>query len=830
MYCKKCGKQYPNDVKFCGDCGVPLEEDVVASKHFPFKIVIPVVAAVLAVAVGVGAFFFIKKGDETDKKDETTVTDEVTYEQEISSTNELADLIASLNSSDYEMATIDVFAENYSPADKDENAVWDPILFYALEGYEDNSGYISKNNCDLIRKQLRNASTGNIIQYEIYINPNSGKPNKIVSIENVESGIDVMEYYFTDDSKINFIFMYSTDNYVTTYATPDKDGQRFLFNNDSLCTWRFIQDGEIANFVCGQNEADRLKDSYHSNQIYKYSDLNDEQKNQVDTYEKQMINAAYNTLNTVMAADGIATISGMAVDSNGNALANATVDLFGDDFSTELFSCTTDDTGAYNILVPVSDYNYNITVSLDGCLACSIFDILINATNIEAYPDTAYLVPQSDSDAEVQLTLGDAANYADDGETLKRLSNAVINVRAGINNKLGDILYTFNSDENGYSAMSVKAGVYTIEVQATGYESMYYTIVSNPTVGTSSYSFYAAPELAEGQLAVVLTWGETPNDLDSHLFTSSGSDTQQVWYSNRSDDYGNWLDVDDTSSYGPETITISQFDTSKYYKYCVVDFSNSSAGNSYSTEMSYSGANVSVYNSNGLIASYNMPKNVNALVWEVFEIRNGVVSPIQRCYNNNSVENNYWWDGNDDSAWAQAYYDFLNSKTEEEWVLDNIDAFNYVDISLCFYSENEAPFLIFKFVGSERDYKNDNYNYASYYCYAYDSQQGVSQVYHTNSRWSESEYEHSLGTVDIDGKKYIGFAEDDDVFLNLIEGNKINQKTYFFSNMTDTYLAYTENEIDSDENFISKYEDIRNNFVKCDFGPFEEMNFILQNY
>ena len=830
MYCKKCGKQYPDDVKFCGDCGIPLEkEEASLLKQLPLKIIIPAAAAVLVAAVGVGAFLLTNKKDESTAKKGDTKT-EASVEQEIDSTTQLANTIASLNSGDYQMAPIDVFAENYSPTPSDETAVWDKTLFYALEGYGDEGGYVNKNNCNLIRKQLKNAATGNIIQYEVYLNPNSGNPNKIVSIENVESGIDVMEYYYTEDGKINFIFMYSTDNYVTTYATPDKDGQRFLFNNDALCTWRFILDGGIANFVHGQNEADRLKDSYHSNEIFLYSDLSDEQKNQVNTYEKQMINAAYNTLNAVMAADGVATISGLAVDSNGNALPNAKIQLLADDKTTELFSCTTDDAGAYNILVPIADYNYNISVSYDGCLPCSIYDILINASNIEAYPDTAYMIPESDSEAEVQLTLGDAANYAEYGETLKRLSNAVINVRAGINNKLGDILYTFNSDENGYSAMSVKAGVYTIEVQATGYESMYYTIVSNPTVGTSSYSFYAAPELAEGQLAVVLTWGETPSDLDSHLFTSSGSDTQQVWYSNRSDDYGNWLDVDDTSSYGPETITISQFDASKYYKYCVVDFTNSGAGNTNSTEMSYSGANVSVYNSNGLIASYNMPKNVNALVWEVFEIRNGVVSPIQRYYNNNSVENNDWWDGNDDSAWAQAYYDFLNSKTEEEWVLDNIDLFDYVDISLCFYSENEAPFLIFKFVGSGIDYKNDTYYYATYFCYDYDSQQGVSQVYHTGSRWSESEYEHSLGIVDIDGKKYIGFAEDDDVSLRLIEGNKINEKTYFFSNATDTYLAHVENDIDIDENFISKYEDIRNNFVKCDFGPFEEMKYILQNY
>jgi hypothetical protein len=99
--------------------------------------------------------------------------------------------------------------------------------------------------------------------------------------------------------------------------------------------------------------------------------------------------------------------------------------------------------------------------------------------------------------------------------------------------------------------------------------------------------------------------------------------------------------VDDTTSYGPETVTIQKFDANSYYKYCVVDYTNCSSENYKSTEMSESMACVKVYSSDGLLASYSVPTGQKGVVWEVFEIRNGQISPIQRYYSN--VENKTWW-------------------------------------------------------------------------------------------------------------------------------------------------------------------------------------------
>ena len=139
------------------------------------------------------------------------------------------------------------------------------------------------------------------------------------------------------------------------------------------------------------------------------------------------------------------------------------------------------------------------------------------------------------------------------------------------------------------------------------------------------------------------SWGYTPSDLDSHLFTTKGSASDHIWYGDQYDDFNNYLDVDDTSSFGPETVTIRSFSKDDYYKYCVVDFTNCAGGNPTSYEMSMSGATVNVYSTNGLVGTYHVPTNTSGVIWEVFEIRNGILSPIQRYYNN--VSDKEWWHG-----------------------------------------------------------------------------------------------------------------------------------------------------------------------------------------
>ncbi|QSX37364.1 putative Ig domain-containing protein [Shewanella sedimentimangrovi] len=83
--------------------------------------------------------------------------------------------------------------------------------------------------------------------------------------------------------------------------------------------------------------------------------------------------------------------------------------------------------------------------------------------------------------------------------------------------------------------------------------------------------------LSEATSKITLTWGEAPYDLDSHLMLPDGNGgTAHVFYAQSEVLVGDsliFLDVDDTSSYGPEVITLPTLPTSGRYGYYVHNFS-----------------------------------------------------------------------------------------------------------------------------------------------------------------------------------------------------------------------------------------------------------------
>lgn len=78
------------------------------------------------------------------------------------------------------------------------------------------------------------------------------------------------------------------------------------------------------------------------------------------------------------------------------------------------------------------------------------------------------------------------------------------------------------------------------------------------------------------------------------------------------------LDVDDTNSYGPETITLNTTAEEPYYYYV-----HKYAGNG---TLPTSEAKVRVYRGEALIAEYNVPTDLEAArYWNVFAIVNGQI-------------------------------------------------------------------------------------------------------------------------------------------------------------------------------------------------------------
>ena len=190
------------------------------------------------------------------------------------------------------------------------------------------------------------------------------------------------------------------------------------------------------------------------------------------------------------------------------------------------------------------------------------------------------------------------------------LTSTVI-IREGFNNTSGDIIAT----ESSNSPISLSPGNYTIEVRTEGFETFYNNVsVNSSTPPNQNMVVALSPTLLANQIRIILTWGESPSDLNSHLKISNGT---TIAYNNKTMD-GLRLDVDDTSGYGPETITIDNVNNSLVYKYIIYDYSNVSA-------VGVKGCEVNVYTSSG---SYKFIAENVSRAWEVFNIQNGEVVPI----------------------------------------------------------------------------------------------------------------------------------------------------------------------------------------------------------
>ena len=123
-----------------------------------------------------------------------------------------------------------------------------------------------------------------------------------------------------------------------------------------------------------------------------------------------------------------------------------------------------------------------------------------------------------------------------------------------------------------------------------------------------------------GSAKVKLTWGQDPNDLDSHLTGPDGSGGRfHIYYSEQ----GSMtaapfaaLDVDDTSSFGPEVTTIAKFATGTY-RYSVHHYAGTGtiAASPARVELTLNGA-TTVYTPP---APGSVSLDVDS-VWQVFEI------------------------------------------------------------------------------------------------------------------------------------------------------------------------------------------------------------------
>lgn len=324
---------------------------------------------------------------------------------------------------------------------------------------------------------------------------------------------------------------------------------------------------------------------------------------------------------------GKGSISGSVQDADSHkALKKARVLLYlnGD----ELKNVYTDDSG-----------NYTLTA-----LAPGDYTLKISATGYKSYENTVSVKKNEVTYAEASMmvdrkkaTEGTVYGNIVNALTGEKLDGVTYEVRKNWNNSLGTPLDSGIVDET-YS-LKLEAGNYTIHFAKTDFiaNNVNVTVVGDKS---SEVPAYLSPEnvMVGNDLRIVLTWGRSPADLDSHLLgTDSDGDDFHIYYSDKTYTEGGErvanLDLDDRNGYGPETTTIYSINPNGTYSYYVHNYTNKSSSNS--TALSYSGAMVKVYTGNQIIAKYSVPTGRIGTLWHVFDYdpSSGVVTGVNELSN-----------------------------------------------------------------------------------------------------------------------------------------------------------------------------------------------------
>lgn len=283
--------------------------------------------------------------------------------------------------------------------------------------------------------------------------------------------------------------------------------------------------------------------------------------------------------------------------------------------------------------VPENEYQYD-QADGSGIEKSDIYfgTYKMNITAPGYVPFEGSIEVEKNKTSEITVTLvkagnGQAGGVITSATTGQPVSDVSLKVREGWNTKTGAITAESFTDENGTYVFGLAAGNYTIEMSKDGYSTGYLNIAvdGNKVMTDQNASISPIIELGDN-FRVVLSWGENPSDLDAHLVgQADGQYSYHVYYRNKNgyDNSGNRvanLDVDDRTSYGPETTTFTASADGSYEYY--IDWYLGSG------TWATSGAKVEVYsgNSNEAVYVFDVPNwDSSGGKWPVFTYKNGIL-------------------------------------------------------------------------------------------------------------------------------------------------------------------------------------------------------------
>ena len=315
------------------------------------------------------------------------------------------------------------------------------------------------------------------------------------------------------------------------------------------------------------------------------------------------------------------SIEGLVTATDGTPLAGVQVTL------NKGQTTQTGANGAFTFINVTPGSGYSISCYLEGYLPFTYANIDVPANDV-AHLQPIRLV------REDQTSTGDATGKVLHSLTGEGIANLNLRLRAGINQTTGEVLASTTTTAAGeYSFTGLAEGDYTLEIDGEPlYIKDHFTL--RITVGTTTrQNFAVSPMLGNGAFQIVLTWGETPQDLDAHLTgpkvpeDTSDGDRFHIYWNPGTAGYGIYsyngvtyaqVEHDETEGFGPETVSLLKRVVGTYRFYVSNLFDDP-------LELAKSNAVVKVYrviNNRVLIATYNVPQKAGK-VWTVFELVSG---------------------------------------------------------------------------------------------------------------------------------------------------------------------------------------------------------------
>lgn len=290
-------------------------------------------------------------------------------------------------------------------------------------------------------------------------------------------------------------------------------------------------------------------------------------------------------------------------------VGGANIYVYKDDVLCKAISA--DSSGNYSMMLPEGDYRIEIMAS--GYITFTSYATV--SVNENTYMETFLLI--EGSEGETGIASGNIYNAL----TGSGIEEVTLTIRKGWNNaEIGDVVATTTTESNGAYSVALPLGNYTMYATKDGYISTTVNIIVQEGT-TSAQNGTMTPIISGDSFRIVLTWGENPRDLDSHVEGTLSSGTSfHVYYGHESQYDGDVevcnLDVDDTTSYGPETITLNTVSDNPYYYY-IYRFAGSGT-------VASSGAQIKVYQGENLVATFNVPTDQGTGdYWNVFAIVDG---------------------------------------------------------------------------------------------------------------------------------------------------------------------------------------------------------------